>query len=219
MGRKITVRDALLAVQIALCAVLVTSSIVAVRGLVRSLHGNFGFEPQNSMLVGADLHLAGYGSNQVPAMQKRMLDAVASIPGVESVGLTDGLLLNDSNSSIVFTDRTTDLRPSNAASDAYTFHVSPEYLRAEGTSLLSGRDFTWHDDMNSPRVAVVNREFARRIFGPHPMQSAVITSCRTELESKWLELHKTASTAGSPKTHTRRCFSPSSNGSAIRRGW
>jgi MacB-like periplasmic core domain len=31
--------------------------------------------------------------------------------------------------------------------------------------LLSGRDFTWHDDMNSPRVAVVNREFARRIFG------------------------------------------------------
>jgi len=165
VGRKITVRDALLAVQIALCAVLVTSSIVAVRGLVRSLHGNFGFEPQNSMLVGADLHLAGYGSDQVPATQKRMLDAVASIPGVESVGLTDGLLLNDSNSSIVFTDRTTDLRPSNAASDAYTFHVSPEYLRAEGTSLLSGRDFTWHDNMNSPRVAVVNREFARRIFG------------------------------------------------------
>lgn len=31
--------------------------------------------------------------------------------------------------------------------------------------MLSGRDFTWHDDMNSPRVAVVNREFARRIFG------------------------------------------------------
>jgi len=98
-------------------------------------------------------------------MQKRMLDAVASIPGVESVGLTDGLLLNDSNSSIVFTDSTTDLRPSNAASDAYTFHVSPEYLRSEGTSLLSGRDFTWHDDINSPRAAVVNREFARRIFG------------------------------------------------------
>jgi hypothetical protein len=30
--------------------------------------------------------------------------------------------------------------------------------------LLSGRTFTWHDDKDAPRVAVVNREFARRIF-------------------------------------------------------
>jgi hypothetical protein len=73
-----------------------------------------------------------------------MLDAVATIPGVESVGLTDALLLNDSNGSIVFTDNMTDLRPSNAAADAYMFHISPEYLHAEGTTLLSGRAFTWH---------------------------------------------------------------------------
>jgi len=31
--------------------------------------------------------------------------------------------------------------------------------------LLAGRDFSWHDDSNAPRVAVINREFARRIFG------------------------------------------------------
>ena len=82
--------------QIAICAVLVTSSMVAVRGLVRALHSNFGFEPRNAMLVGADLHMAGYSGDRVPAMQKRMIDAIAAIPGVESVGLTDALLLNDS---------------------------------------------------------------------------------------------------------------------------
>jgi hypothetical protein len=38
-------RDLLLGAQIAICAVPVTSSMVAVRGLMRSLHGNFGFEP------------------------------------------------------------------------------------------------------------------------------------------------------------------------------
>jgi hypothetical protein len=31
--------------------------------------------------------------------------------------------------------------------------------------MLSGRDFTWHDDKTAPRVAVINREFARRVFG------------------------------------------------------
>jgi len=164
-GRRITARDVLLSVQIAICAVLVTSSMVAVRGLSRSLHAHFGFEPQNTLLVSSDLHMAGYTGDQVPAMQKRMLDAVAGIPGVESVGLSDPLLLNDTQSSDVFSDQMADLRSANAAANVYIFHVSPDYLRAEGTTLLSGRDFTWHDDKSSPRVAVVNREFARKIFG------------------------------------------------------
>jgi predicted permease len=164
-GRRVTARDVLLAVQIALCAVLVTSSLVAVRGLSRSLHTHFGFEPQNTLLVNADLHMAGYTGDQVPPMQKRMLDAVAGIPSVESVGLSDPLLLNDTQSADVFSDQTTDLRPANAAANVYMFHVSPDYLRAEGTTLLGGRDFNWHDDKNAPRVAVVNREFARKIFG------------------------------------------------------
>lgn len=164
-GRRVTARDVLLAVQIALCAVLVTSSMVAVRGLSRSLRSHFGFEPQNTLLVNADLHMAGYTGDRVPPMQKRMLDAVASIPGVEAVGLSDPLLLNDTEPSNIFSDQTTDLRPGNAAATPYLFHISPDYFRAEGTMLLLGRDFTWHDDKNTPRVAVVNLEFARRIFG------------------------------------------------------
>jgi predicted permease len=165
VGRRITARDVLLAVQIALCAVLVTSSLVAVRGLSRSLHDHFGFEPQNALLVSVDLKMAGYTGDQVPPMQKRMLDAVAGIPGVEAVGLSDPLLLNDTQTSDVFRDQTTDLRSANAAANVYLFHVSPDYLRAEGTTLLTGRDFTWHDDKNAPHVALVNVEFARRIFG------------------------------------------------------
>jgi predicted permease len=165
VGRQITTRDVLLAVQIAICAVLVTSSMVAVRGLARALHSNFGFEPQRTMLVTADLHMAGYTGDRVAPMQKRLIDAVATIPGVESVGLTDALLLNDTTGSDIFTDATTDLRPANAATTAYVYHISPEYLHAEGTTLVSGRQFTWREDKNSPRVAVVNQEFVRKIFG------------------------------------------------------
>ncbi len=65
----------------------------------------------------------------------------------------------------IFTDRTTDLRPSNAVVTAIRYNISPEYLHAAGTVLLAGRGFSWHDDKGSPRVAVVNREFARKIFG------------------------------------------------------
>ena len=166
IGRRITARDVLLVVQIAICAVLVTSSMVAVRGLARSLHNNFGFELQNTMLVDTELNTASYRGNRVPPMQKRMIEALATISGVESVGLADQVPLGDSpGGSNVFTDNTSDLRPSNAAANSLMFKISPEYFDAAGTALLSGRTFTWHDDENSPRIAVVNREFARKIFG------------------------------------------------------
>jgi ABC-type antimicrobial peptide transport system permease subunit len=45
------------------------------------------------------------------------------------------------------------------------YNISPEYFQAAGTALLSGRAFTWHDDKNAPRVAVVNRQFAGKLFG------------------------------------------------------
>jgi hypothetical protein len=45
------------------------------------------------------------------------------------------------------------------------FRISSEYFHAAGTALLSGRSFTWRDDQNSPRVAVVNRQFAHKVFG------------------------------------------------------
>ncbi len=166
-ARWITARELLLAVQIAICAVLLTSSMVAVRGLARSLHSNFGFEPRNAMLAETDLGMAGYSGDRVPAMQIRMIDAMQTIPGVTSVGLiySPPLANGRPNSSIAFTDETTDLRPANAAADAVTYSISPEYFQAAGTILLAGRDFTWHDDKNAPRVAVINQEFARKVFG------------------------------------------------------
>ncbi len=165
-GRRITVRDLLLVVQIAICAVLITSSMVAVRGYVRSLDSNFGFEPRNAMLVDTDLTMAGYRDDRVPAMQKRMLESIETIPGVMSVGFSDRTPLNGTMRwSLVFVDAVTDLRPANAAAGVPTYSISPGYFRAAGTAMLSGRDFTWHDDQNAPRVAVINQEFAREIFG------------------------------------------------------
>ncbi len=167
VGRRLTVRDLLLGAQIAICAVLVTSSMVAVRGLARSLHSNFGFEPRDAMLVDIDLNMAGYKPDRVPAMQKRMLDAMASISGVKSVGLVNQPPLQPAccSEANIFNDKTADLRPTNAAAHVIMLSISPEYLQAAGTPLLAGRDLTWHDDKNAPRVAVVNRLFASRMFG------------------------------------------------------
>lgn len=167
-GGRITVREVLLVVQIAICAVLVTSSLVAVRGLARSLHGNFGFEPRNAMLLNANLAMAGYGGDQVLAMDRRMSEAIETIPGVERVGWVNNyppLAYGSNFRTNVYKEETTDLRQSNAAVMPYHYEISPGYFEAAKTSLLTGRSFNWQDNKDAPPVAVVNREFAVRIFG------------------------------------------------------
>jgi predicted permease len=164
--RRFTLRDVLLALQIAICAVLITASLVAVRGLARSLKTTYGFDPQGVMTLKTDLKMAGYDDDQRPRMQRRMLDAAAAIHGVTAVGYADRLPLSiGGNDSSVYTDSTTDFRLTNSVGDAQQFNVSPDYFRAAGTSLLAGRALTFDDDSKAPLVAVVNREFARKVLG------------------------------------------------------
>ena len=167
-GRQLTARDLLLAVQIAICAVLVTSSMVALRGLARSLHASYGFETRNSLLVSTNLIMAGYSSDAVPVAQRRMIEAIKTVPGVERVGLVNNyppLVFGAASRANVFHEETTDLSPSNIAFTPYRYDVSPDYFEAAGTALLVGRAFSWHDEKNQPAVAVANREFARESFG------------------------------------------------------
>jgi predicted permease len=168
--RRFTMRDLLLAGQIAICAVLVTASLVAVRGLERSLHSDFGFQPRHVMLVITDLSMAGYKDDAAPVMQKQMLDAVSAIPGVTAAGYVNypPLSLGGGSDNLVFSDTATDFRPTKAIADSIYYDISPGYFRAAGTTLLAGRDVSWHDDSKAPQVAVVNEKFARKVFGSAP---------------------------------------------------
>ncbi len=168
VGRKVTVRDVLLVVQIAICALLVTASLVAVRGLLRSVNASYGFDPHSVMTVGVNLANAGYTNAQIPKFNRRMIDTLAAIPGVESVGLVNNyppLVYTAAFREKVFAEETRDLTASNVALRPFRFNVSPGYLKAAGTMLLAGRDFTWSDDKSAPVPALANHQFAVRLFG------------------------------------------------------
>jgi len=167
-GYRLAIRDVLLVVQIALCAVLVTSSMVAVRGLIRSLHSNYGFEPRNTMLLGTDFSVLGYKQQDVLPEQRRLMDAMRNLPGVKQVGavnLYPPLAYGAASRTNVFRDETRELTQSNIAVTPFRYEVTPGYFAAAGTSLLAGRDFTRHDEKGAPAVAVANAEFARSMFG------------------------------------------------------
>jgi len=166
---RLTLRDLLLGVQIALCALLVTASLVSLRGLDRSLHAPIGFSPQGAMLAEADMQMAGYSDKNALPVQRRLIEEAARIPGVTAVGTINQAPLSGGGSSTpVFRDGTADLKSSNSVMTPKYFSISPNYLQAAGTRLLSGRDFTWADGPATPNVAIVNETFARTMFGNTP---------------------------------------------------
>jgi predicted permease len=165
IGRRWALRDVLLAAQVALCCVTVTAAFVSLRGLGRAMTMNMGINPQHALLTKFELNQAGYTDVTSDPFQRQLLERVLHLPGVEAAAYgTSTPLSMDTDESDVFSQQTTDFRSSNRASDTYNYWVSPGYFVAAGTPLLAGRDLSFSDTDKAPAVAVVNQEFARRLF-------------------------------------------------------
>jgi predicted permease len=164
-GRRWALRDVLLAAQIALCCVTVTAAFVSLRGLGRAMTMDLGFNPKNALLTQFDLSQAAYTGDAADHFQRQLMEGVSQIPGVDAAGYANSTPLSgDTLVSTVFSQQTADFRHSNSAFYAYNFIISPGYLIAAGTPLRAGRDVSFADTAKTPPVAIVNQEFARRLF-------------------------------------------------------
>ena len=163
--RRFSLRDVLLVAQIAICALLVTASLVGVRGMQRALEGaSAGIKPQGVMLASIDL--GGLEGDRALEKQKEMIEAVRSIPGVTAVGAVRETPMSwPRRVTPVYRPETAELTPENQSLAAHVYPMSPEYLKAAGTRLLEGRDVSWQDRKETPPVAIVNETFARTMWG------------------------------------------------------
>jgi predicted permease len=169
--RRFALRDLLLCAQIAICTLLVTASLVAVRGMVRTLHTPLGFQPQGAMLIDIDLNQpgqadAGLADDIALEKQKAILVAARNVPGVTAVGAVNRTPMTGGLHGVpIFPPRTTKFTLNNSVLASYVFTISPGYLEAAGTRLLSGRDISWNDNPKTPFVAVVNETFVHKMWG------------------------------------------------------
>jgi predicted permease len=211
---RFAMRDILLGVQIAICTLLVTSSFIAVRGMVRALHVPLGFKPRGAMLVGMEL---GESGDLMREKQKSIIDAALSIPGVDAVGAVNRTPFTGGLHGIpIFRPGNTDFKLNNAALAPYVFQMTPGYLEAANTKLLSGRDVSWQDAANTPYVAVVNQTFAQKMWGDTPAigQHFILSAHVTEVvgvveDGKYHDLEE------SPQPVVYQPFAQSDGGEAI----
>ena len=168
--RRFQIREVLIAAQVAMSVVLLVGSVLVVRSLQNALTVPLGFDPRHVALVSYNLQLQGYDEARARQFQKRLLDNVRSMPGIESAALIDSLplTLQWDNSGVLIEGK-----PIPRASDvplAARHRVTVDYFRTARTRLIAGRVFDQNDRQEGRHVAIVNEAFVHQLLpGENPI--------------------------------------------------
>ena len=164
-GRRISLRNLLVVAQVAMALVLLAVTSLFLRSLERASQIDIGFRTRGLLMLSVDPRLNGYTPSKTGAFLSQLRERAAALPGVYAAVCTDVALLSGGNRSDGFT-----IHGHSAQTDTSIFAdlymVTPGYFDALGTPRLAGSDFSPQSaDANSPRVAVINKAFADRLFG------------------------------------------------------
>jgi predicted permease len=103
---------------------------------------------------------------QVTRIQNEILDKLAAIPGVKFTGFASGMPMEglDSDWDEIFAEDKVYSEDAIAPLRLYKY-VSPGFLKAAGTRLVAGREFTWSEVYGLRPVVMVSENFAREMWG------------------------------------------------------
>jgi predicted permease len=163
-------RDYMVAAQVCLSVLLLFCSVLVVKSLQRSLDAPIGFQPRGLATVAFDLTMQGYDEPRGREFQKRILDKVRQLPGVESAALADNIPLTLSVPwrPVYIEGKPVPKRAADVP-NSYFFAVSPDYFRTMRTHLISGREFDARDKRDGRQVAIVSAAFASRLLDGNPL--------------------------------------------------
>jgi predicted permease len=182
-------RGALVVVQVALALALVVSASLMIRTFQELRDVDPGFvEPTTvqTARIWTPLSLLGQPT-QYTRLQHEILDRIAALPGVASVGFASALPMEGFLGSAPIVIEGQVPPPGVFPMTRGTKFVSPGFFEAMGTRFIAGRDITWSDIEAGGRVVVISESFARELAGEPA--AAVGKRIRTFVETdSWREV-------------------------------
>jgi hypothetical protein len=165
---RFSLRRILVATQVALSLVLLVGALLFIRSLHNLLSTDPGFQAEGVVTVALDFSKAQYPKERRPALYRELHTRLSSIPGVVSAAQVSIPPVGGGGWN---NDVGPDGAPAEASGKLSFFNrIAPGYFRTMGTNLIGGRDFDQRDTLGSPKVAIVNQEFARKFFaGANPV--------------------------------------------------
>jgi len=157
-------RQLTVGMQIGLSLLLLVGAGLFGRTLSNLKSVDVGFVTDSLLTFQLDPQLAGFQPAAIAPLYKRVLDAVSSQPGVQSVGMTSDPVLANSNDT--HSIEVPGYRAEEGERMSFEWeHVTPDYFKTLQLPVDAGRVFTEADGPNIARIAIVNESFVRKFFG------------------------------------------------------
>ncbi len=160
--RRLTLRNALIVVQVAVSVLLLGGTSIFLQMLGATRAHRVGYAVNGVAMLETDLRFAGYSETAARTVHDNLLRRIQAIPGVESAALLRGLPMEVNGVPIVV-DRATGEQGSEV--EAAMIEAGPGFFDALRIPLLYGRVFDARDRADTPRVAVITDKMARQYFG------------------------------------------------------
>jgi predicted permease len=161
--------NALVVVQVALAMVLLISSGLMIRTFQHMRRVQPGFSHPEEIQILHSMMPAAIANEpeRVMRMEHEILDKLASIPGVVSVGFGSAAplesYLGPNGNPVDAEDKS--LAEGQAPAVRQIRKIAPGFFKTMGTRVIAGRDFTWTDLYEKRRVAMVSENLAREWWG------------------------------------------------------
>jgi predicted permease len=157
---RFSLRRALVMTQVAFSVVLVVGALLFSGSLRKILTLDAGFQRDGMVVVDIDFTRLNLPAERRPPFRELLLERVRALPGVTAAADTSVVPISGYgwNDRVVVGGKQSDT-PVNMA------NISPGYFRTMRTALLKGRDFDERDKAQSPKVAIVNEQLAKKLFG------------------------------------------------------
>jgi predicted permease len=157
--RKFFTGRILVAVQVAVCMVLMLVTGLVLRGLYHVQTIEPGFTMQGINTVTLDLTSQGYSEERAPAFQQKLKERLRALPGVDALAQCVVTPLSDNHWQTQF-----QLEGNSESRDIELNYVSPGYLSILGIPIVRGRDFTEREMTDNSPVVIVTEATARKFW-------------------------------------------------------
>jgi predicted permease len=150
-------------VQVALSLLLLVSAALLTQTLRNLQDVDKGFREEQILVASVNSRLSDRTAPELVPVYGRILERVASLPGVQSASMALDVPLSGNT-------MTTDISVPNRRStpgenlEVQVVVVTPGFFETLQMSVLEGRHFSADDRPGAPHVAVINEAFARRFF-------------------------------------------------------
>jgi predicted permease len=161
--RSVSLRNALVFVQVALSLPLLIGAGLFLHSL-RNLRGiDIGFVKENVFLANLNPSLNGYPTERIRSLYNDLLSRVRSLPDVRAASLTTTSPISGGWDQLgVRVEGYQPRQDENMSPNAAV--ISPGYFASLGIPFVAGRDFTEQDTASRAGVVIVNQSFARYFF-------------------------------------------------------